>query len=61
MTDQQPLVGVQIGPDFSPDIWTDLELAQRGTRGGEKGLLTVALRPRDLSILATGEINGVDY
>ena len=31
MTDQQPLVGVQIGPDFSPDIWTDLESAPRGT------------------------------
>ena len=37
MTDQQPLVGVQIGPDFSPDIWTDLESAPRGTR--EKDLV----------------------
>ena len=34
MTDQQPLVGVQIGPDFSPDIWTHLESAPRGTREG---------------------------
>ena len=32
MTDQQPLVGVLICPDESPDIRTDQDSPPRGTR-----------------------------
>ena len=47
MTDQQPLVGVQIGPDFSPDIWTDLESAPRGTRDRHDRTLTDEMKVPD--------------
>jgi len=36
MTDQQPLVGVLIGPDESPDIRTDQDSPPRGTRERER-------------------------
>ena len=40
MTDQQPLVGVLIGPDESPDIRTDQDSPPRGTREIEYACLS---------------------
>jgi len=56
MTDQQPLVGVLIGPDESPDIRTDQDSPPRGTREGENTYCAVLI----LSVSLSGAKNTGD-